>query len=632
MISYVQCIGFIALYITFCFIVGSAYTKGQQDESYSFVSGYLIFAFFIALGGIPVQLLNINWWIFAIYLILLILFLLGLSIYRIRKYQIVLFPEGFKEFVKKHWVLLVVAIVVTLVSLLYYQIYWLNNGLDDGFYINKMASYPYYQNADVYPSTGLVANRFDFFTYQLNVYEIESSVYIYFANIMPTVFARFGLAFINYFLFTNVIYVFAKKIMSECNKYNIQFVSIIAILFGFSMTFLNDYNLMNVQDSWQYITAMFFGSSIVRTMGAMLILYPFIEKKEVNIFDILKVIGIAIVLVSKSTVAVPVIFITCISYLIYILVIRKDNWRLLSLGIIALLLIAGFIIGDNSLVVSGVNNSAINNITKIIPVLGLIVMFIGVPVLKNRVYNVSVAIVMLMLCLMYVPIINNIFEAFAEYDFVGARTLTMVIYFIIILAIITIVSILSRESNKVVVKNIVACGCIIGLLGGSLGSYNSSEGDLRKSMSLFIENNQLAPYSVIELSKKLNTLNDKDGQLYTMMPEGLIVAEHQYSLGTAIRQFSPEIINPSVTFRFLTSEDPLFNGYTFNNQKILDDFIVNKDQASYDKLAKVLKKYPINCIVLLNCDNVSDYLKNSGFDVYDEYVCQDNRFTIYYKK
>ena len=74
--------------------------------------------------------------------------------------------------------------------------------------------------------------------------------------------------------------------------------------------------ILYVQDSWQFNTAMYYASSIVRTMGILIILVHFIENNKISIRDILLVILISVVLVSKSTIALPIIFVTCVSYLV----------------------------------------------------------------------------------------------------------------------------------------------------------------------------------------------------------------------------------------------------------------------------------------------------------------------------
>lgn len=262
-----------SLFTLSLYILGTAVLTDEKNSAYRFIIGYLVYSFFVAVGGIIIQIMKLPWLAFFIFMVILIIFLGVFSAYRIKKYKIKIFPDGLKAFISEHWFLFIICLMLLLIMLLCFIPMWFNNHLDDGYYINKMAVLPYTNEPfNIIPSTGFLReSKFD--PYTLNTHELEASFYIFISKITPTVYARFFLAGFNYFLLANCVYALAKKILDSLNiTYNkkiIQFIPAIVILFAFNEIFLKKYNLMFLQDSNQFTNAMYYGSSIVRTMGIL---------------------------------------------------------------------------------------------------------------------------------------------------------------------------------------------------------------------------------------------------------------------------------------------------------------------------------------------------------------------------
>ena len=132
---------FFLFFIFFLYIIGTANVSKSKCFAYRILIGYLIYELFVAIVGIPIQLLDIPWLYFMYYLILLALGLMFYSLYRIKKYKIHLFEEGVVVFFKNHWIIILVVIILILLMLTNVDLLWANNHLDDGFYVTKIASY-----------------------------------------------------------------------------------------------------------------------------------------------------------------------------------------------------------------------------------------------------------------------------------------------------------------------------------------------------------------------------------------------------------------------------------------------------------------------------------------------------------
>ena len=65
------------------------------------------------------------------------------SVYRIYTKKIRLFNGDLYDFVKKYWFLFFLASILVLISTVKIGWYWMNNCLDDGYYLNRIATLPY---------------------------------------------------------------------------------------------------------------------------------------------------------------------------------------------------------------------------------------------------------------------------------------------------------------------------------------------------------------------------------------------------------------------------------------------------------------------------------------------------------
>ena len=127
-------------------LFGICITKNKKSFSYSFIIGYIVYSFLIAIVGIPIQILNLPWKAFFFYMIFLLIGILIFIFYNIYKKNVVLNKEILIDYIKENWFLYIGAILITGLALTHIQTIWENNLTDDSYYLNKIASLPYLEN------------------------------------------------------------------------------------------------------------------------------------------------------------------------------------------------------------------------------------------------------------------------------------------------------------------------------------------------------------------------------------------------------------------------------------------------------------------------------------------------------
>lgn len=638
MIEYIKGMIFVILYFIFIYSFGNAIVKNKCKENkvLRFVVGYIAFAFFVAIGGIPMQMFQISWSYFAIYLGVVIVGVLVYSIYAIRKNAIHLFDGDFKLFLRNHWFMFVLSFLLVAMSALCFEWYWLNNGLDDGYYLTRIAALPYDGKLlSISASTGLRMNNSLANSYNLNVFDLEASVYVFAFKLNPVIFGRVFLAYINYFLFGCVINLLFSKIISltdiKISKYIFQFVPIIIVMFSFSFDFMNNYNLHHLQDAWQNTTAMYYGSSIVRNMGIPLLLIPLIGKKKIEFRDLLIYAITSVVLLSKSTITIPFALITAIAYLIVFLIRQKKYKELiiLSLALVAI----NIVIGNNANISEKYYLIFISNMKSIIIIISIIVLF-GMLFIKKKIIHELLGIIVTLIGLTSIEPINNIFEKAAIYDFVACRYMTGIFVFIIIIAFIGIIicayGIVARKIDFLPVSLINLSFLILFSGIGLLSRVDGNVSRLKSDMMLFIENPYFLPTSVKMLGDELTTLSDTLGKkLNVITPEGIQVDDRTYALAVSLRQVAPSVVSISALERYMSNNDADFEDYQIEYQKDFDRLLTNPNYNTAMQMKKVFDNYPINCIVTANV-SLDKYIELLGFEKY-KVISYQNNYNIYYR-
>lgn len=637
MIEYFKGIFFLISYIFLMYIFGTALISNDETAPKRFVVGYISFAAIIAVVGIPIQLLALSWKIFMCFLCILIIGTLIFSIYNIYKQKKQLFYGNLKEFIKKYWFLILIPVLLVIISSICFDWYWLNNCLDDGYYVNRIATLPYIKNPfATIPGTGLLNNVSFANSYNYNVFELEASVYVYLLNIVPTLFARCFLATINYFLFGCVLYCFFDKIITigkfNISEYMIQYLTTIMLLFSFNYNLSSVYNILKLQDGWQNITAMYYGSSIVRNMGILILITPLLDSDKLDIKKFFWFCVSALMLMSKSSIALPFIVIIAITYCLIYFLKSRNIFGLIA--IIALLLLGGIILHGNAGMAAAYRGVVKNNLLTKTLIISIILIIITLLLEKSPILFECGEYIIIMGVLTLVEPINNIFEKFSIYDFVACRFSTGIFVMMIAMGMLCIIILISHISIvcklPYILKTCIILSCSVFLTFYSLLMQTGfSISNLEQRFEILRENKYFSPQSLVILGETLEKLsNESDNKIYALMPEGVGVYGVNCSLAISIRQFAPSIVSLSAYTRYPGTCEKDFLDYDGNNQRVYDEFVTTKSDKSVEALENILEKYPINCIVTIS--PFSKEMKELGFKKYNA-ISNQNSYYIYYR-
>lgn len=637
---------FFTAFIIFLYLLGNAILDNRKSAPYKLLTGYLVYSFFVAIGGITVQVLNTEWIIFFWYMIVILLLFLIFIAYKSLKNRE--FSLSLTDYFKNNFFLYVIPSILVFLLLFCFVALWFNNHLDDGFYIGKIATYPYVTEPfSRNPSTGFLYD-FKIDSYTFNTHELEASFYVYLLQISVTVYTRFFLSWFHYFLLANCVYVIAEIVFSSFSisysKTILQFVPIIIILFSFNELFLQETGIITLQDSNQFTNAMYYGSSVVRTMGILLLIYPFLEDLKLDYKVVLKVMAISIVLLSKSSIAVPVVFYSAVAYVFTYFLFNKRNLGIaLLISFLIINFIIYFVIGSTYITQYGLGNIK-NNSTSIVLIISFILYCLSFLFRDKKINQINCFLALIFL-FSFFPVLNSSTEYLAIYPFVLGRFFTCFSYtFIIFTFIYFIIPLLKNfKSSMVTLLNSVLC-CFLSV--GALYSIRERGGvlypvdykstlDLTNAFNIMINNPQLVPNSTIHLGKTLTRLSSETNEnLYVIMEHLVNVNGTAHSLDIIIRSFCPEIYVVSALTRYVHgNQDSIYYEYDELEHAKFTNYTLKNDLETFNDFLTLIDKYSVNCVILYSTSY--DYFMNqAGFFVYDQVIDESAgvSYYVYYKE
>lgn len=624
--EYIVCTVFwLAFTIMLC-VFGMTLLEGKKSVPFCFAAGYLVYSFFVAVGGIAIQLVNLPWKIFAFYMAVLwvgIFIFCGFERKRVREKKT---RRGLLNYLKEHWVLLAVCLFLCGMLFFYYNAFWYGNHLDDGYYVTKAATMPYNSTGfRTNYSVGTAQAGLD--SYILNTWELEASFYIWLLGVKATLFLRLFQSAFYYFFFVNVLKLLAEqileKVMPEAGKTEAQYVTVITLLFGGYYLFLMDTNLFFVRDMFRFNSAMFCGAGMVETLSMVLLLVFFTEVRKIDWKMIVSVAVISVVLISKSTIALPVIVIAVFAYLEISLFFeggRKGKLAAVLLGVgyavLGVLLPGGA--GAQKEVYQYVLLAAKSPV-----VLLSTVMFIGSFFWKKAAVIKLNCVFLSCAGMMVIPQINDVFETFSVYAFVAGRAWSSWTYAYVMLNTIYFYLFLRRCIKRRAIPQCLyaAAGVALAVMdvagfaayGGELFLVGEPVGaDMRYHLDVMIENHYFVPNFTIELGEELEALAEEKEGLRVVMPESVGTNGTVHNLALEIRSFAPHIVVPSAIGRYPVDEDSELYGYS---QEYFNAFVEAPSEQTARELAAELERCQIDCVVV-NRVECGVYLEEMGYELH----------------
>lgn len=624
-------IGFIitVLSILIFQLFGMCIVKNQKTYSYSFIIGFIAYSFLVAIVGIPIQIFRISWYVFFAYMLILIFAIIFYIIFNIYRKKIKINMQVMKCYFSENWFLYIGAFFILLLALGHLNTIWSNSLTDDGYYINKMSTLPFINNPfSTDPVTGFKESALT--TYSLNTFELEGSFYIFISGLTGTLYARVFLALLNYFIMLNAIHAFLYKLFNF-DKDRITAISVQFLVVPlFIILVMNSNFFVYTQEAWTITSAAYFGSALVRIACPFIVLLPLIGEERLNSSNVIITIMSCVVMVSKSTIAIPILFVLAIGYLLFIL----KRWYA-KLILLVIVIAIGFILPNVEKVNTYILSYLVENIKILFPIVGLgcIVFF----AFKRRVYLQLFIIVVSTILLLTIPEVNDTFEIFTNYSFVADRCLYSILVFVIIVGFgSTLMCVCIYISSK---KAPILLGILSTILSFGFITVTKSNGvKLIEAGRVYFRNPNIVPQNVVKLGETLEHYYASSKiQPIVLVQPGIIVNGYSHFTASILRTFSPNSISVNAALRTQnenTNKESGFYGYSIEDIDVFSQFILDPNEQTTEQLKKLNETYQFNVIIGENfIDQHDQQLAMIGYekyaDLYDPY--QNYTFNIYIK-
>lgn len=597
-------------------LFGIALCKNKKTYAYSFVIGYLCYSFLVAVGGIPIQILNLPWMTFFWYMIFILVTIIGYIIFSFYTKKVVLKKHDFILYIKDQWFLYIGAIALVAFALTHISIIWLNNMSDDAYYLTKMATLPYLDNpfrTDY--STGFIHPELNQYTF--NTFELEASFYIFLTKMDPSLYARGFLALLNYFILLNTIKAFFEVIFQkmdihlDINKIQYYIVTIF-VIFVLSATIF-----ISTDAQWTIISAAYYGSALERIGCIFFVLIPLMDFNGLNFKKIFITFVTCVVMISKSTIAIPLLYLLAIGYLV-LECFRKNSTRKFSIFLIILILMIGISVSGKEVVESAMVENILINVKGIFIIISFILFSIFA--YKYSVMRNILLIIIISFLLMIVPVLNNLTEITMNYDFVAVRTIYSIFVFTLISSYGTAFIYFGNfimKKHFYLISNVLLVICIFAFSA----KYTYEWTYPSKAFHVLKTNINLFPDSTILLGEKLEEYYLETGEVLNMvMTPGVHINDLGHFSSQIVRAYAPHVI--SVTAGLRMSEEVInsnseFEGFSVSEVEQFNQFFVNPTQETLENVKKLCEKYPFNCIVGNDVNDINtELLTQINFNKY----------------
>ena len=597
-------------------LFGISLCKNQKSYSYSFVMGYLCYSFLVAVGGIPIQLLNLPWMTFFWYMIFILVAIVSYIIFSFYTKKVILKKQDFVLYIKDQWFLYIGAIVLVAFALTHISIIWLNNMSDDAYYLTKMATLPYLDNpfrTDY--STGFVHSKID--SYAFNTFELEASFYIFLTKMDPSLYARGFLSLLNYFVLLNTIKCFFELVLNKM-KINFEISKLQYYVMTIFVVFVLSATVFIITDAqWTILSAAYYGSALERIGCIFFILIPLMDFNGLNLKKVLITFATCVVMISKSTVAIPLLYMLAVGYCILEL-FRNKTTKKYAIILIILIFLIGLIIPGNAAVESAIIENISVNFKGFFIVVSMVLF--GVFSFKYPVMRRLLFIIISSFMLMLIPVVNHLTEFSMNYEFVAVRTIYSILVFTLIcsygLAIIYFGNFLLKK-HFYLLSNVILVICIFVFSA----KYTYEWTYPLKAFHVLKTNINLIPDSTILLGNKLEEYYQGTGRVLNMvMTPGVFPNGLGHFSSQIVRAYCPHTI--SVTAGLRTKEkieyNSSFDGFSVNDIECFNQFFVNPNQDTLLAVENLCNQYPIDCIVANDINEINvQLLRNIGFIEYD---------------
>ncbi|WP_255315678.1 DUF6077 domain-containing protein [Trueperella pecoris] len=611
--SYLLGGAWLVLFTAFFYGFGAAIRRQAAPFVQNLVVGYIAYSFMLAVLIVPMQFLGTSF--VPVVMAVVAVFSLAVVFTLARWRSLDRRPQA-TAFLRDNYFLVIVVVALMGIYALQTDLIWNNNNTDDGFYLVKSATLPYLADPfnTVY-GTGFADTSTEFNSYLLSTIQAEMAVYIKLLGIDPVFFMRGVLNVFNYLLVAASISWFAKAIFDSTDvKVRSswpQYSASILLLLAFEFRTMETWNIVAAQDLWHVNSAMWYGGTIVRVVGILWLVTPFLQSRRIGIREIGMAGVVSVVLVSKAAAAIPLIIVAGVGYLLaFALTAHRYVWRGV-LGLLALLLVAGVVLPGHSEIAFLIGRVMLANVAS--PALWASLALVALAAIAFRTRSILRMVIVLatVLAMMITPEVNDVFESASTLDFVAMRTQTSAFYTLIIFGFVSLVLLVAAFAPRPLVPLQFTIAVALGV--GAVASTIPVYGSPMRTWNLMKEYPLLMPTDTADLSKKLEMM--ADGQpLDAIVPEYIMLHERRHYVASVLRTYAPHVRSISALTRFGPTDAAGYPQWGLGQQSAYDKFVTDPSPASHEAFAEILAAYPIDIVVFPH-DGFEQFARRDGFEL-----------------
>lgn len=613
---------FVVVFISLMYLFGKSIYQ-SKNFSENFLIGYVCYTVLQFFGGFVCQQLRFPWLLYQLFMLGLIVFILYYVFY---KKKIKINYQNLLSHIREYWLLYFLVIVLIFLALMNVDYLWNGNNTDDGYYLNKIRMAPYVPSyVDYNYATGFTAPSS--IIRNLNTFEIEAAFFCQILGMEAAIYAKVFLSVIHYIILLNTIYWFFHTVYTG-EKKNLLIYTLVPILFfGIYQEIMLEKHFIVMSDAWQFNSAMWFGSTLVRTAGFFMMM-TLLLKESLHLKEKIILLGmITIALLSKSSQTLPLVYLVCVSYVLsktIVFYLKHRDVRLL-IGVIFFILIS-IIIPLSNVNEEGIYNLVSDNKYSYLLTLSVLIV-VGSLFFGNAKMKQWSLWLLIIGGLIFIPGINHLFLVISIYDFVAGRMVTLYFFTIIMSASFFIFVYLTRYIKRhfiyYIIYSVIGCICIYYPL-----RYVQKNHGLKFSVNLLLEHNHLIPNATMELGDALQEIYLGYGKaMYVLSPMWFKNYNVPHSLATSLRYNAIDIYSIGACGRYKDINAGLeFQYYTSEEQQIFDMYN-SGEYRDNEVLKTVLDRFPINCIIV-TYEEAAYNLEELGFKI-ERKVKLDDTFTYY---
>ena len=625
------------LFVLLCYECGDLFCRKDRSGPYKIMYGYLGISLVSAVLALPIRLTNGEWAQYRFLMYVWLAILIAVIIWNRIKHPVKITREDVIQFFRNYGIFIILTATAVLFAELHFRQFWCGNHSDDGFYISQLTSFTMSPHPfEIQPSSG-IRSAFVIDSYAINTMTMEQAFWCEMLQLYTTLFTRLFYNVFGIVLFACTVYSCTEVIFQlhggiQFRKSAIQFSAIlIPILLTCEMA-LHFMNLFDGYDVWQNTTAMFYGSSVVRMCGFAYLLLPFIERLEFNWKIVFQVLCISFFLITRSTIAIPMILVTAIGYFGCWICLKTRRGFLKLAVLYALILIVGLMLPS---LVSVIDVHQIEAETwtlyktwqKLLVVGAQIGLVASILFRRKRILWLDFILVLIGV-LIIIPGMNGLAATASVFPFVLWRVITGYLYFLIIVSTSYGLLFLFLKESWMRVGTVISIGLSLASVGLSVYGYRNYGGaagnipsgtapqSIRESFNVLANNPAYLQEEIMETGRLINSLSQSGTQPVALTPVFVDGDGNMEVLSLLLKTEKSDSIILSSTIRWPEKNDPLYSEFSNLDQNAYHDFIFHPGWQTLADLQPIIERFGVNTLVLPYSEDYTELLNSIGFTQY----------------